>query len=209
MADNKDNKDNIYTALLKVQEKAILPKKTTKGVYDNLYATLEDTWNACRDVLNKNNILVVQSVVGNELHTTLKHTPSDTTIESSVELVNSKGDMQGLGSAITYARRYGLTTLIGALPEDDDGQASVGNMSETAKPFVKDVAPTEKQINFIKNLLQQKVLVSEKTEFLNEAIGETIPSTMANAKKLIDILLGMPSLEATTDIPPQGILDNE
>ena len=200
---------NIYTALLKVQEKAILPKKKSKGVYDNLYANLEETWEACRKLLNDNQLVISQYVYGDNIVTKLIYIPSGEVIKSKTPLHNPKGDMQGLGSAITYARRYALTTIIGAIPEDDDGQASVGEMSETAQPFVKDVAPTEKQINFIKNLLQQKVLVSEKTEFLNEAIGETVPSTMANAKKLIDILLGMPSLEATADIPPQGILDNE
>lgn len=190
-----DNKDNIYTALLKVQEKAILPKKKSKGVYDNLYANLEETWEACRKQLNDNNLVVSQYIYGNSIITKLIYTPTGEIVKSKLPLVNTKGDMQGLGSAITYARRYALTTIIGAIPDDDDGQASTGEMSETAKPFVKDVAPTEKQINFIKNLLQQKVLVSEKTEFLNEAIGETVPSTMANAKKLIDILLGMPSLD--------------
>lgn len=187
---------NIYTALLKVQEKAILPKKTTKGVYDNLYANLEETWNACRKQLNENNLVVSQYIYGNSIITKLIYTPTGEIIKSKLPLVNTKGDMQGLGSAITYARRYALTTIIGAIPEDDDGQASVGDMSETAKPFVKDVPPTEKQINFIKNLLQQKVLLSEKTEFLKDAIGETVPSTMANAKKLIDILMGMPNLES-------------
>lgn len=199
MADKTPQEQNIYTALLKVQEKAILPKKSTKGVYDNLYATLEDTWNASREVLNKNNLVVVQYVYGDNVITKLTYTPTGETIKSKLPLKNSKGDMQGLGSAITYARRYALTTIIGAIPEDDDGQASVGEVSETARPFVKDVAPTEKQINFIKNLLQQKVLISEKNEFLMDTIGEIVPSTMANAKKLIDVLIGMPALEQVQD----------
>lgn len=187
--------ENIYSALLKVQEKAILPKKTTKGVHSNLYATLEDTWNACRKALNDNQIVVVQSVCDDNLCTELRHVPSGTFIESKAQLLNSKGDMQGLGSAITYARRYALTTMIGAIPEDDDGQASVGEVAETAKPFVKDVPPTEKQLNFIKGLLHQKVPVADRNDFLMGEIGEIVPSTMASAKKLIDTLMSMPSLE--------------
>lgn len=194
MADKTPQEQNIYTALLKVQEKAILPKKSTKGVYDNLYATLEDTWNASRKVLNDNNLVVVQYVYGDNVITKLTYTPTGETIKSKLPLKNSKGDMQGLGSAITYARRYALTTIIGAIPEDDDGQASVGSMSDTAKTFAKDVPPTQKQIDFIKNLLQQKVAINEKTHFLSETIGEVVPSTMANAKKLIDVLIDMPQL---------------
>jgi hypothetical protein len=32
--------------------------------------------------------------------------------------------MQGYGSAVTYARRYGLMAMAGIAPEDDDGNAA-------------------------------------------------------------------------------------
>ena len=41
--------------------------------------------------------------------------------QSKVYLVIEKQTMQGLGSAITYARRYGLLQMAGIAPEDDDG----------------------------------------------------------------------------------------
>jgi hypothetical protein len=40
---------------------------------------------------------------------------------SKVYLVLDKQNMQGLGSAITYARRYGLLGMACLAPEDDDG----------------------------------------------------------------------------------------
>ena len=39
---------------------------------------------------------------------------------SRVYLVIEKQTMQGLGSAITYARRYGALEMAGLAPEDDD-----------------------------------------------------------------------------------------
>ena len=36
----------------------------------------------------------------------------------------SKADAQGVGSAITYARRYALAAMVGVAPEDDDGNAA-------------------------------------------------------------------------------------
>ncbi len=36
----------------------------------------------------------------------------------------SKKDAQGFGSAMTYARRYGLMAAFGIAPEDDDGNAA-------------------------------------------------------------------------------------
>jgi hypothetical protein len=41
-----------------------------------------------------------------------------------VRLIVGRNDMQGYGSAKTYARRYGLMDLAGIAPEDDDGNAA-------------------------------------------------------------------------------------
>jgi hypothetical protein len=52
-----------------------------------------------------------------------------------MKLILNKKDMQGLGSAITYARRYSICALIGIVDtEDDDGNAS---LSDKPKPQVK------------------------------------------------------------------------
>jgi hypothetical protein len=44
----------------------------------------------------------------------------------------SKNDPQGAGSAITYARRYGLSAILGIHQEDDDANSASGKAS---KPF--------------------------------------------------------------------------
>ena len=54
-------------------------------------------------------------------------------LHSSGEYINcgilalpvSKVDAQGYGSALTYARRYSLSSAVGVAPEDDDGNAAV------------------------------------------------------------------------------------
>jgi hypothetical protein len=45
--------------------------------------------------------------------------------DGGVPLIPSKQDMQGLGSALTYSRRYGLMAMVGIAPEDDDGNAAI------------------------------------------------------------------------------------
>ena len=47
-------------------------------------------------------------------------------IASKLHIVPTKDDPQGLGSAITYARRYGLAAVAGIAPDDDDGEAAMG-----------------------------------------------------------------------------------
>jgi len=39
-------------------------------------------------------------------------------------LIINKQDMQGFGSALTYARRYGIMAAVGVATEDDDGVAA-------------------------------------------------------------------------------------
>jgi hypothetical protein len=42
----------------------------------------------------------------------------------------SKPDPQGYGSALTYARRYSLASMVGLISEDDDGETACGRSSK-------------------------------------------------------------------------------
>jgi hypothetical protein len=115
-------------ALVKAQSQIEGAKKDSKNPhFKSSYADLASVWDACRDALHANGFSVIQ---GGELlddhwvmKTTLLHETGQAS-SSYVPLLNSKGDMQGLGSAMTYARRYGLAAIVGVCPEDDDGNAA-------------------------------------------------------------------------------------
>ena len=49
-------------------------------------------------------------------------------ISEKLHIVPTKDDPQGLGSCITYARKYGLSAIAGIAPDDsdDDGEAAMG-----------------------------------------------------------------------------------
>lgn len=53
----------------------------------------------------------------------------------------AKNDAQGVGSAVSYARRYSLQTILQLVGEDDDGEAAVGR---TPHPSVARVQSPEK-----------------------------------------------------------------
>jgi hypothetical protein len=57
--------------------------------------------------------------------TTLFHS-SGQWIESKLPVIPRDASPQGMGSALTYGRRYGLCPLIGIAQADDDGNASSG-----------------------------------------------------------------------------------
>jgi hypothetical protein len=59
-----------------------------------------------------------------------------------------KSDPQGIGSALTYCRRYALAAVAGVAPEDDDGNAaSVKPGEEAAPPRI-----TEQQLSTLRDL---------------------------------------------------------
>lgn len=58
------------------------------------------------------------------LKTTVFHLESGQWLSFECPLPNPKGDSQGLGSAISYMRRYSLQTFWGLASVDDDGSAS-------------------------------------------------------------------------------------
>jgi len=92
------------------------------------YADLASVWDAWQKVGPKHGFSVIQTGSLQDgqwvLTTTLMH-ESGHQVFGHVPLLNSKGDMQGLGSALTYARRYGLAAMVGICPEDDDANAAV------------------------------------------------------------------------------------
>lgn len=121
--------NSIAAALAKAQQamgKAL--KQSNNPHFRSKYADLGNVMDACLPALNAQGIAVVQPVVmtehGNAVRTTLIH-ESGESLSCDVPLLLGKNDMQGLGSAITYARRYGLMSMAGIAPEDDDGNAAV------------------------------------------------------------------------------------
>jgi len=117
-------------ALAKAQSEIHGASKDGKNTHFNAkYATLASTWEACREPLTKNNLAVIQttSMVDNELVlvTTLVHSSGEW-VKGVMPVRSARPDMQSLGSALSYSRRYSLGSMVGVAAVDDDGEASVG-----------------------------------------------------------------------------------
>jgi len=98
--------------------------KTGKKSY---YASLKSVYETVLPVINKHNFVLYHKSgtdeIGPYVKTILAHTSGDG-VDTIHYLVIDKNNMQGLGSANTYARRYGTMELCSVAPEDDDGNAS-------------------------------------------------------------------------------------
>jgi hypothetical protein len=126
----------IMPALLAAQKKikhAI--KDATNPHLRNQYATLESVIDACKEPLLEASIIIMQPASKTGVITRLQHVSGEF-IETEMELLLTKQDMQGLGSAITYARRYALASLMNISQTDDDGQLA-SMKGKAVKPVAK------------------------------------------------------------------------
>lgn len=121
-------------ALINVQrDMSPATKDATNPFCKNRYATLNSIMEACRPALLKYGIWLTQlplpapsELAQDHIALLTKLTHADTgQWQSSLTIVPlPKSDPQGMGSALTYARRYALTSMLGIVTEDDDGEAA-------------------------------------------------------------------------------------
>jgi len=128
---------SISTALVEAQKEMGDAKKDSKNpFFKSTYADL----NAIREVaipaLNKHNMVVLQPIISDVndsyVETIIMH-ESGEWISCQTRIVLAKdSDPQAYGSGISYARRYGLQSLLNIGAVDDDGEAAM--MRAQAKP---------------------------------------------------------------------------
>ena len=119
-------------------------KSSTNPHFKSKYADLAEILNTVRPVFSANCIAIVQTPTFESgvasVETMLCH-ESGEFISSVCSSPVSKQDAQGIGSAITYLRRYSLAAMCGIAQEDDDGQHAV------QEPQTQRQAPSRKLSN--------------------------------------------------------------
>lgn len=125
---------DLAQALINVQKLMTPAPKDGKNPFTKSnYATLNSVMESCRDILLDQGIWLTQlpvpapSELGQGylgLLTKLTHAKTGQWQASLTVIPLPKSDPQGMGSAITYARRYALTSMLGMITEDDDGESA-------------------------------------------------------------------------------------
>ncbi len=124
-------------------------KDSTNPFFKSKYADLASVYSACREVLGKNGLAVVQFPIatadGAGVSSTLVHSSGEWMRAEFVVPV-SKKDAQGFGSTLSYCRRYALAAIAGVVAdEDDDGNAASATPAKAAPKAQKDhIAPASK-----------------------------------------------------------------
>lgn len=122
--------NELATALAAAQgEMENASKSSENPHFRSKYADLAEVINCVRPVFSKHGLSFTQ-LVGYEqglvsVETVLMH-KSGQWVSGTISAPVSKQDAQGVGSATTYCRRYGLAGMAGLAQEDDDANAAVG-----------------------------------------------------------------------------------
>jgi len=120
----------LATALVKAQLAMGSAKKDAANpFFKSKYADLAEVVSVVKEPLLKNGIAFLQIVTEAGEETTLVHESGEFISGTTPVVVAKQNDPQALGSAITYARRYGLQAMLGIPAEDDDGEKAMGRQA--------------------------------------------------------------------------------
>ena len=139
MSEQSESIGKLTAALAKVQKEIKAAKKDAfNPFFKSNYADLNAVWGSCRELLAKNELAVIQTTRegahGTELVTMLAHSSGEW-IRGAMKLAPKVWDAQGVGSAMTYFRRYALAAIVGVVSdEDDDGNEATGRNEAGSEP---------------------------------------------------------------------------
>ncbi|QDT94186.1 ERF family protein [Gimesia algae] len=195
-----DTVTELSAALAKAQ--AGIANAAKEGVnanphFKHNYATLKSVWAVCKIPLTENGLSVVQSPEFDgqsvKVTTTLLHKTGQW-IESTITMPVKKLDCQGIGSAITYARRYALAAMVGVAPDgdDDDGEAAVNHHQKTQQPANQQQTQQQQQ----RQPAQQQTQ-GEKTD--SQKVNAFLKAANCQSKEDADLVLDFVAPGHTTE----------
>lgn len=138
--------EKIALALVKAQsEMGTAIKDSNNPFFKSKYADLNSIREACMPSLSKHGIVLLQPTVSidgrNYVETILLH-ESGQWISGLTEILFAKpNDAQAQGSGITYARRYGMQSLVNVGADDDDGNTASIPAKQPKKPSLERGTP--------------------------------------------------------------------
>jgi len=138
--EHSDQIDKIFPALIRAVAKMESARKdSTNPHFNSKYADLTSIMDAAKEPLAAEGMAVIQPITTADgtvcVATVLIH-DSGQWIASKLQLTPRDVSPQAAGSAMTYARRYGLGGILGMTAEDDDGNAASGAGSKQAAQAV-------------------------------------------------------------------------
>jgi len=152
------------------QEIGAISKDANNPFYKSKYFDINSLIKQLNPLLLKHKLLLLQPIEDNMVVSRIICIESNSAVNSFLT-IPAVSDPQKLGSAITYLRRYTLSSLLGLQAEDDDANAASGKgTSELEKKWLNINTPEfSKAIEYLKNggdieAIKGKYKVSKKIQ---------------------------------------------
>jgi len=164
---------NLYKSLANFQQEVPTIHKATQG-FGYTYADLPKIFEVINPILKKHGLGFTQLINGTELITIVFHVESGEQIESKTAIpqgVQLKGmnDFQVLGSAISYLRRYCISSILGIVSDKDTDAGG----EQVSKPVIaeKEVLSNDRFDKAVEKIRKKEYTIEElKAKFkLNTA----------------------------------------
>lgn len=193
-AETRVKAPSINAALVKaLAEIGGAAKDKVNPAFKSRYADLESVVNAIKPVLAKHGLAFTQHTEPSEdgviVETVVRHEGGETESLGKLYVPANKKDAQGFGSALTYARRYGLMTAFGVPAEDDDGNAAVhsaANGNGRVSPIADEQRELIQTLASAKGKSLQAICEAYRVQSLKELTGvqaEAVIRRLAPAKE--------------------------
>jgi hypothetical protein len=162
-----------------------ISKDAKNPFFKSNYASLPHIITEVADPLEKAGLILSQFPNGDGLTTMLIHAESGEFISATYTLqVVRQNDPQAQGSAISYARRYAITSVLNLAISDDDAEAAMRPVRQAPQASPKFGEPTEAQFA---GLVQYLNGTPEQQKTAKEAIKRY--SLTKDQKEILDGLL--------------------
>lgn len=176
----------LYKALAAFQQEVPNIYKNASG-YNYKFADLGEINEVIKPLLKKHGLGYVQPLSGTSVKTIIYHIESGETLESTVEIpqgVELKGQntFQVMGSAITYLRRYSLSSALGLITDEDADAAG------------EQIKETPEQLSRAKTVINETLEAHDyttpdsKRAFIKDVLQKTTISTLDDANLVMDAL---------------------
>ena len=182
-----ESKIELYKALAGFQQECPVIHQGTKG-YGYTYSSLTEILSIINPIMKKHNLGFTQLIQNDTIQTIVFETTTGQSIESNISIpgdVKLKGmnDFQVLGSAITYCRRYSISSILGIVTDKDID----GSGEQSKKPTAPAHAAAKLTMDF-----SSQSFINCKNVFLNtpkegeQLFIDKLKSAYTNSSELID-----------------------
>lgn len=153
-------------------------KKDAKNpFFKSNYASLSHILEEVSGPLQESGLVVTQFPNGSGLTTILIHANSGEYLQATYEMPVAKAnDPQALGSAISYARRQSVSSILSLQIDDDDAEGAMKQVRNTEKPWLNKGEQLDRAFEYLKGggtmaEIEKKYSISKEIrQSLNQAM---------------------------------------